>query len=202
MKDGLKWNLISIVCLLLQACNASHDAAPVQVPRGYSATLRIIEGGRQIDFGPFVGYYFKPRDPGDLSRLDFVCFNERGFYTKNLPQNALLYEGRAIRTALPRVSSLPEPTGERILPVFEDRVPRAWLATRPAPPEEFIHFHSCYDVSGPVYTGYWLSHRAVASFTYDMGGRVGPDSPLYHHVVPGPDLNFPQIVEFDFGPSR
>jgi hypothetical protein len=33
--------------------------------------------------------------------------------------------------------------------------------------------------------GYWLRHTAKARFTYDMGGRVSPDSPLHHRVAPG-----------------
>jgi hypothetical protein len=201
MNPCLKWSLI-IVYLFLQACNVSQDTTRVQVPRGYTAVLRISENGRQMHLGPFVGYYFKPRDPGDLKRLDFVCFNERSFYTKDLPQNAMLYEGQAVLTVLPKVIPLPEYKGERICPVFESRIPQAWLVTRPAPQEEFIHFHSCYDASGPVYTGYWLRHQAATSFTYDMGGRVGPESALFHRAVPGPDHNFPQIVEFDFGPSK
>ena len=190
------------VCLLLQACNVGQDTAPVQVPRGYSAVLRIEDDGHQMHLGPFVGYYFKPSDPGDLDRLDFVCFNEESFYTRDLPPQALLYEGQAVRTELPRVIPLPEYNGERIRPVFQDSIPPAWLATRPPPRDEFVHFHSCYDAAGPVYTGYWLRHRAAAPFTYDMGARVGPESMLYHHVAPGPDRHFPQIVEFDFGPSR
>jgi hypothetical protein len=33
--------------------------------------------------------------------------------------------------------------------------------------------------------GYWLRHTAKARFTYDMGGRVSPDSPLHHRLAPG-----------------
>lgn len=42
---------------------------------------------------------------------------------------------------------------------------------------------------------------AVDEFTYDMGGRVGPDSPLYHEVTPGTDRDFAKIMEFDYGPE-
>jgi len=85
-------------------------------------------------------------------------------------------------------------------PIFDRDIPAPWWATRPKPQEEFIHFHSCYDAVGPVHVGYWLKHRAVAAFTYDMGGRVGPESILYHHVNIGTDLEFARIVEFDWGP--
>ena len=64
-----------------------------------------------------------------------------------------------------------------------------------------MHFHSCYNSQGPVLTGYWLRHEARAEFTYDMGGRVGPDSPLYHKVNSGVDKAFGRIIEFDRGPG-
>jgi hypothetical protein len=41
----------------------------------------------------------------------------------------------------------------------------------------------------------------MAAFTYDMGGRVGPDSVLYHKVMPGSDKAFARIIEFDRGPG-
>ena len=91
---------------------------------------------------------------------------------------------------------------ERIQPVFPKDIPPGWLATRPPPQEEFVHFHSAYDATGPVRTGYWLRHRAVAAFTYDMGGRVNAGSVLYHRVERGTDLTFPPLVEFDRGPDR
>ena len=53
-----------------------------------------------------------------------------------------------------------------------------------------------------VLTGYWLRHVAVSEFTYDMGGRVGKESPLYHRVRKGPDRDFAGIVEFDRGPEK
>jgi hypothetical protein len=49
--------------------------------------------------------------------------------------------------------------------------------------------------------GYWLIHEATASFTYDMGGRVTPESPLFHETSPGVDTAFAHIVEFDQGPA-
>jgi len=202
MRTSPKLNFIAVLLLLLVACNGSQSSTPTKVPRGYFSVLRMVENGRQIHFGPFVGYYFKPENPNDLSRLAFICLNERQFYTKDLLNGALLYEGEAIRTFLPPIISIPQSNGERILPIFEDRIPDAWLATRPEPQNEFIHFHSGYNASGPVFTGYWLRHQAIAAFTYDMGGRVGPQSTLYHRVEPGPDLHFARIVEFDFGPSE
>jgi len=57
--------------------------------------------GRRIGFGPFVGYYFRPEDPRNLSRLQFVCFNENKFYSSDMPDGARLYEGTAVRTTLP-----------------------------------------------------------------------------------------------------
>jgi hypothetical protein len=195
--------LAAALLLSLAACQAEEPvpAVPHQVPRGYTATLQMMVDGRQLSFGPFVGYYFRPPDPADLSRLAFVCFNERRFYTLDLPDGALLYEGEAVRVNLPAAGTLPELSKERIQPVFGPAIPASWLATRPQPADEFVHFHSCYDAAGPVRTGYWLRHEAVAAFTYDMGGRVGPDSVLYHPVKPGADRDFAPIVEFDAGPA-
>ena len=51
-------------------------------------------------------------------------------------------------------------------------------------------------------TGYWIRHVAVSDFTYDMGGRVGKESPLYHRVRKGPDRDFARIIEFDRGPEK
>jgi hypothetical protein len=45
------------------------------------ARLEQVHDGRMIGFGPFVGYYFRPENPRDLSRLQFVCFNENRFYS-------------------------------------------------------------------------------------------------------------------------
>lgn len=174
---------------------------PLAVPRGYVARLELAFEGHRYGFGPFVGYYFRPDDPADLGRLRFVCFNERGFYASDAPVNALLYEGEAVLARLPE-ADFPLPSdGDRIEPVFFPDAPAAWLATRPEPRDEFLHFHSAHDASGPARVGYWLRHVAARAFTYDMGGRVGPGSPLYHRVSPGPDLLFPAIVEFDRGPE-
>jgi hypothetical protein len=173
----------------------------VPVPHGYMARLEQVHDGRMIGFGPFVGYYFRPEDPGDLSRLRFVCFNENRFYSSDMPDGAKLYEGTAVRATLPR-ADVAIPTHERIHPVFFGEAPEAWRNTRPEPRDEFVHFHSCYDAAGPVHTGYWIRHVAVSDFTYDMGGRVGKQSPLYHRVLKGPDRDFARIIEFDRGPEK
>ncbi|MBI9085013.1 MAG: hypothetical protein JEZ11_15575 [Desulfobacterales bacterium] len=201
MQTPIKLSFLAVL-LLVFSCDGGPNNSRSGVPRGYVSVLRMVESGYQINFGPFVGYYFKPENPNDLSRLTFVCLNERQFYTKDLPAGALLYDGEAVRTTLPAAASPPVSGSDRMVPVFGDQIPQAWRATRPVPQEEFVHFHSGYDAAGPVFTGYWLRHRAVAAFTYDMGGRVGPESPLFHRVTPGPDLNFPRIVEFDAGPSK
>ena len=88
----------------------------------------------------------------------------------------------------------------RIFPVFFNEAPEQWIQIRPDPVDEFVHFHSCYDAAGPVLTGYWIRHRAVAAFTYDMGRRVSEKNPLYHRVTPGIDKDFARIIEFDSGP--
>lgn len=173
----------------------------LDVPRGYQAVLRLELDGQVAGFGPFVGYYFRPDDPADLSRLRFVCFNERGFYSSDMPVNALLFEGRARLVRLPgERSSQPEPIG-RITPVGFADAPEAWLATRPDPGDAFVHFHSLHDGRGARMDGYWLMHESSASFTYDMGGRVNPDSPLFHRVAEGTDRGFAHLVEFDQGPE-
>ncbi len=199
MNLPIKYSLVAWL-FLLAACVGEQNQEPAKIPRGYYATLRIVADGLQLHIGPFVGYYFKPADPSDFRRMDFICLNERQFYTKDLPDGAKLYEGEAIQTTLPQEIPLPSAQGDRMHPSFGRDIPAAWWATRPEPKEEFIHFHSCYDAAGPVHVGYWLKHRAVAAFTYDMGGRVGPESILYHHVNIGTDLEFAQIVEFDWGP--
>ncbi len=173
----------------------------VTIPHGYMARLEQVHDGRMIGFGPFVGYYFRPEDPGDLSRLRFVCFNENRFYSSDMPIGAKLYEGTAVRATLPRADVV-IPAQDRINPVFFEETPEAWRDTRPKPRDEFVHFHSGYDAAGPVLTGYWIRHVAVSDFTYDMGGRVGKESPLYHRVHKGPDRDFARIVEFDRGPGK
>ena len=54
------------------------------------ARLEQVHDGRMVGFGPFVGCYFRPEDPGDLSRLGFVCFNENRFYSLDMPNGAKL----------------------------------------------------------------------------------------------------------------
>lgn len=193
-----------VMWFALAACQTEPTGAPLDkpiVPRGYMDRLEIQVDDRVLSFGPFVGYYFKPSSGDDLGRLDFVCFNERSFYTRDLPANALLYKGQARRQRLPDAQT-PIPTdGGRIVPVFFSQAPKAWLDARPVPRDEYAHFHSAHDGRGAVYYGYWLRHVAQAQFTYDMGGRVAPGSPLYHRVEPGPDRQFARIIEFDHGPD-
>lgn len=199
-----------LVLLLLATCLAAAGCEPdeqtdggsltLNVPRGYVSTLEIEKDDRILGFGPFVGYYFRPAIPDDLRLIRFVCFNERSFYTTDVPENAKLYEGSGKLVELADVNMrLPE--AERINPVYFADAPPQWLKNRPEPKDEYVHFHSCYDVQGPVSTGYWLRHEGAAAFTYDMGGRVGPQSPLYHRVKPGIDKNFARIIEFDRGPE-
>ena len=140
-------------------------------------------------------------DPHSFEKIDFVVFNEKGFYTRSLPVNAVLFEGDAVLKTLPPAGRPLPSSGRRIEPVFFDDAPEQWKRTRPSPEDEYLHFHSCYDARGAVSTGYWLRHRAVADFTYDMGGRVGKESPLYHRVSKGVDRRFARIVEFDSGPQ-
>jgi len=159
----------------------------------------MVRQGHLYRFGPFVGYYFRPAAPDDFSRVEFVCFNERGFYSSDMPAGAELFKGEGVLQALgPIQEAIPE-EGGRIRPVFFDAAPEPWLENRPKPQDCFVHFHSVYDAAGPTFLGYWLSHKASAAFTYDMGGRVGRDSPLWHRVEPGEDREFPRIIEFDFG---
>ncbi|MFW6011648.1 MAG: hypothetical protein ACOC8R_01040 [Desulfosalsimonas sp.] len=193
--------LLCAFCLFAQGCEKPGSGAKdPDVPRGYASEIQVETEDRLMNFGPFVGYYFKPENPGDFTRVKFVCFNERSFYTNDLPENAKLFEGRAVLTSLPDTGfDLPE--SGRINPVYFSDAPAEWLATRPEPKDEFVHFHSCYDAQGAVLAGYWIKHDAVAEFTYDMGGRVGPDSSLYHEVSPGIDRDFAKIIEFDYGPG-
>jgi hypothetical protein len=90
----------------------------------------------------------------------------------------------------------------RIEPVIFDQAPPQWLQSRPAPQDQFVHFHSAYDTNGPSYIGYWLRHQAVSSFSYNIGGRVGEGSPLYHQIEPDAPQRFPHLVEFDAGPTE
>lgn len=201
MRPAERGVVVGLVLATLAACTSGPGERPLELPRGYLNRLEVNHDGQVYGFGPFVGYYFHPAAPGDFTRLRFLCFNERGFYASDAPANALLYDGEAVLAALPQ-AGVPVPPGpERIRPVFFEQAPAAWLASRPAPRDEFVHFHSLHDRTGPVPLGYWLRHVARASFTYDMGGRVGPGGPLYHPVTPGPDLSFARIVEFDAGPE-
>ncbi len=171
------------------------------IPHGYMARLEQMSNGGMIGFGPFVGYYFRPDDPRYLSRLRFVCFNENRFYSSDMPDGAKLYEGEAVRITLPD-ADIALPAEDRINPIFFKDAPKTWRESRPKPPDEFLHFHSCYNGAGPVRTGYWVRHVAVTDFTYDMGGKVGKDSPLHHKVQKGPDRQFARIIEFDRGPGK
>jgi hypothetical protein len=126
-----------------------------------------------------------------------MCSGDQ-FYTDDLPGEALLFRGEAQLTTLPDVRPIPR-SDQRIIPVFAPDAPAEWLATRPAPQNEFVHFHSTYDHGGATYTGYWLRHDPVRKFTYNMRGRLSEDSPLYHEVEPGSSPDFPAIIEFDRG---
>ena len=186
---------------LFAGCDRGPGEEPLRIPHGYMSRLGLTLEGHRYGFGPFVGYYFRPRDASDPTRLAFVCFNEGGFYASDAPHNALLFEGEAVLTRLPPAEPGIPGTGDRIRPVFFRGAPESWLATRPDPRDEFVHFHSCYDAQGATLVGYWLRHDAKLRFTYDMGARVGPGSPLYHRSAPGPDRDFARIVEFDNGPG-
>ena len=131
MNLPIKYGLVAWL-FLLAACSGEQIQAPAKIPRGYYATLRIVADGRQLHIGPFVGYYFKPVDPSDFSRMDFICLNERQFYTKDLPDGAKLYEGEAIQTTLPREIPLPSAQGDRMHPIFDKDIPAAWWATQAA----------------------------------------------------------------------
>ena len=158
-------------CRSDQGTDGSSDDL-VFVPYGYMARLEQVHDGRMIAFGPFEDYYFRPEDPRDLSRLQFVCFNENRFYSSDMPDGAKLYEGTAVRTTLPLADTV-IPARDRINPVFFHESPEAWLSTRPELGDEFMHFYFCYNATGSVLTGYWIRHVAVSEFTYDMGGAGG-----------------------------
>ena len=182
--------------------SGTTGAVDVQVPHGYSARLIISRDGQLYRFGPFVGHYFRPVERGDFSEIEFVCFNENGFYTDDVPAGAKLYTGRGVlRRLKPIDGAMPDGSG-RIRPVFFDDAPPAWLDDRPEPQDEFVHFHSTYNAVGATWLGYWLRHQATAEFTYDMAGRLNKDSPLYHKVTPGVDRDIARAVEFDFGPKQ
>lgn len=188
--------LLTLIVIL--TCYITTGSASVEIPRGYYAQLEIAHQGRALTFGPFVGYYFKPVSGADTSHLEFLCFNEKQFYTDDLSAEVLLFRGEAILTTLPDSHPIPD-RGQRITPVFASEAPSAWLETRPEPQEQFVHFHSTYDHSGATYVGYWLRHKGVTEFVYNMGGRLGKDSLLYHKVSPQTSAAFPAIIEFDRG---
>lgn len=192
--------LLVLAILLSASCGSDGPGiVELMVPPGYQPTMQLLVDGTMYSFGPFVGYYFKP-EPG-LKRARLVCFNERGFYASDMPTNALLFRGDAVLRRLPgSKADLPQGQG-RIVPIFFKQAPDRWLQTRPSPVDEYLHFHSLHNAAGPAMLGYWLRHRAEEAFTYDMGGRVGPDSPLYHNVKPGLDKDFARIIEFDKGPA-
>jgi len=193
--------MLALLAALAPGCGPG-DSSDSRPPRGYLARLEVEHDGARYGFGPFVGYYFRPVNGTDLSQLEFACYNERQFYTQDLPAGALLSMGQAVLAELPDAGFALPDKGGRIRPVFFPDAPEAWLASRPAPQEEYLHFHSCYDARGATRLGYWLRHVSQAAFTYDMGGRVGPGSVLYHHVTPGVDTHFARIVEFDQGPGE
>ncbi|MFO7800955.1 MAG: hypothetical protein R6V55_01530 [Desulfovermiculus sp.] len=194
--------LVFCVCLTLLSPATATAEQDAEIPRGALQGLIVEHQGRVFEFGPFVGYFFWPQESGDLSRLNFACRNEGQFYTRDLPADTLLFTGEARFVCLPGDAPYRPENGRRMRPVFPDEIPQKWLDTRPSPQNEFLHFHSCYNAQGPVACGYWLRHKARKVFTYDMGGRVGPDSVLYHQVQPGVDTGFPLLVEFDRGPDR
>lgn len=196
-----KKNLIMVILsllLLLPACRSKEETIPLNVPKGYVQVIELEMGDRLVRFGPFVGYYFSPVEPKDLKRLKFISYNERSFYTMDLPENTKLFEGEAIFQELLNADFI-VPQDDRINPVLFGEAPQLWLDNRPEPQDEYLHFHSCYDAQGAVMKGYWLKHVGTATFTYDMGGRVGPESDLYHKVSLGIDKSFARLMEFDKG---
>ena len=122
-------------------CTDKKEAGvSLQIPRGYLQVMEIEVDGQRVRVGPFVGYYFKPENPPDPARLRFVCFNERSFYTLDMPENDRLFEGEGILRTLPDIGR-PLPRGEqRIQPVFFPDAPDSWLQTRPEPQDEFCIF--------------------------------------------------------------
>jgi len=186
---------------LMTACTEEKKVSAPDVPRGYVQRIEIEQGDRIITFGPFVGYYFQPVKKGDFSHLKFLTYNERSYYTSDLPENAKIFEGDAVLQTLGDDVDFIVPADDRINPVMFADAPASWLENRPKPQDEFVHYHSCYDALGSVLTGYWLRHVGTATYTYDMGERLGPASILYHTVTPGVDTSFARILEFDKGPA-
>jgi len=205
-RDLLSAGAVSVSCGLL-SCRHGKDGrrAPdarsqrFEPPRGFQSSWKIPLGDVLAGFGPFVGYWFRPETSGNFDRLRFVCANVNRFYASTMPDGAVLFEGDAILRKLPGTGE-PLPRAHRINAVFFAEAPAEWLRTRPEPREEFLHFHSCYDASGPLPHGYWMRHVAREPFLFDMGARAGPGSPVYHEIERGPARNFSRIVEFDRGP--
>lgn len=191
---------VFILAAMATSCTEEPGTIPLDLPNGVLSRLEVTTDGKLYSFGPFVGYYFKPAEMGKFDRLSFWCYNERGFYTSDLPENALLYTGEARLGTLKKLEDKLPGGGDRIRPVFFDQAPQEWVENRPEPKDEYLHFHSMHDRAGPVLIGYWLRHVAEETFTYDMGGRVSEGSPLYHLVTTGVDLDFARIIEFDRGP--
>jgi hypothetical protein len=200
-RNNILLGILAFLAAVTGCGNGGRGSVELQVPRGYVQRLQIMSDLGLISFGPFVGYYFRPVDPSDLSYLEILCFNEKQFYTGGLPENAKLFKGEA------RLVYLPEAItdisyAERIHPLLFSDAPAEWVDSRPEPEDEFLHFHSCYNAAGPVLAGFWIRHVGVAEFTYDMGGRVTAESPLYHRVENGPDKRFARLIEFDRGPGQ
>lgn len=193
------WALWACMFLGIPAGGLAQAEEGDPVPRGALQELIVEHQGQIYTFGPFVGYFFWPRKPGEVHKLRFVCMNDNQFYTKDMQAGALLFQGEAVFTCLPQNAVPRSAPGERMKPVFARDIPETWLSTRPEPSAEYRHFHSAHNAQGAVSCGYWMRHRSEHFFTYDMGGRVGPKSPLYHRVQPGVDTEFPLIVEFDHG---
>ena len=107
---------------------SESDSIPdgvVAIPHGYMARLEQVHDGRMIGFGPFVGYYFRPETPRDLSRLSFVCFNEKRFYSSDMPDSAKLYEGTALLVTLPSADIVIPPPRTESIRYFFRKHPRS-----------------------------------------------------------------------------
>ena len=95
------------------------------------AELQVPVDGGLLEFGPFAGYYFKPVGPRDLTRLEFVCFNEMQYYTDELPAGEKIFKGQAVLVRLPEVEGGPPDQEMRIRPVFFPESPSK-MAGHPA----------------------------------------------------------------------
>ena len=117
-------------CLVPGCDQTESEIRPLKVPRGYVPVLEIEVKDRLLGFGPFVGYYFKPENPGDFNLLEFVCFNERRFYSAAIAENARLFNGQAVLTRLADVN-IKLPDANRINPIYFSEAPPQWLQSRP-----------------------------------------------------------------------